>query len=56
MPDPMSVLGGIAASVQLVDIAAKLSHDIYISFRSVQSAGADAQRQLSSRGSLLMQH
>jgi hypothetical protein len=49
MPDPLTILGGAAASVQLVDVAAKLSHEIYAFFRSVQGAGVDAQRQLASQ-------
>jgi hypothetical protein len=42
-------LGGVAASVQLVDVAVKLSHNIYTFFRSVQGTGVDAQRQLASK-------
>ncbi|KAF2115668.1 hypothetical protein BDV96DRAFT_645860 [Lophiotrema nucula] len=46
MPDPLSALGGVAASLQLVEVATKTCLELYSFFHAVRGAGEDAKAQL----------
>ena len=49
MAEALATFGGAAAAVQLLDVAIRISDDIYTFFRTARKAEEDVQTHLSSK-------